>query len=220
MSEFQNPGQPKKSGCGKACAVGCATLFLLALASSGLLYLGGMKLVRRLTAEYTSTSPCSLPSVEVSQQEAADLLARADAFSQAVKAGQPSQKLTLSSRDINVLIQKNPAWSALAGKVYVTLDGDRIQGEASFPLEGLGKSFKGRWLNGTGTFRIETAAGRLLIFMDSLSVRGKPLPDSFMAGIRGKNLAEDATKKPEAAALLEKLDSITVRDGALHIVSK
>ncbi|MEI7901334.1 MAG: hypothetical protein WCK89_13870, partial [bacterium] len=118
------------------------------------------------------------------------------------------------------LIQKNPAWSSLAGKVYVNLEGDRIHGEASIPLEQLGKFLKGRWLNGSATFRVETAAGRLLVFLDSLSVRGQAVPENFMGSFRSKNLAEDATKKPETAALLQKLESVTVRDGKLRIVAK
>ena len=218
MTEYQE--QKKKSGCGKKIAVGCFTVLLLAVVGGFFAYHGVMKLASKLTAEYTSTEPAHLTSVEVSDQEASEILTRVDAFTRAVKEGRAGSELTLTSRDINVLILKKPSWSSMAGKVYVTLEGDRIHGDASIPLEKFGGAFKGRWLNGTGTFRVETAAGRLLVFMDALSVRGKPVPENFMAGIRSKNLAEDAAKKPKAAALLEKLDSVTVRDGKLRIKSK
>ena len=218
MNGYQE--QKKKSGCGKKIAVGCFTVIFLAVVGGFFAYRGFMKLAIKLTDEYTATAPASLPSVEVSDQEAAEILTRVDAFAQAVKEGQHGSALTLTSRDINVLILKKPSWSSMAGKVYVTLEGDRIHGDASIPLEKIGGVFKGRWLNGAGTFRVETAAGRLLVFLDALSVRGKPIPESFMAGIRSKNLAEDAAKKPETAALLEKLDSVTVRDGKLSIKSK
>ena len=214
MTEIQE--QKKKSGCGKKIAVGCFTVILLAVAGGFFAYQGFMK----LASKFTSDAPAHLPTVEVSDQEASEILTRVDAFARAVKAGQTGSELTLTSRDINVLILKKPSWSSMAGKVYVTLEGDRIHGDVSIPLEKFGGAFKGRWLNGTGTFRVETAAGRLLVFMDALSVRGKPVPENFMAGIRSKNLAEDAAKKPKAAALLEKLDSVTVRDGKLRIKSK
>jgi hypothetical protein len=220
MSEIQSPELKKKSGCGKGCAIGCLTLILLVAGGSFLVYHNFAKILNTLTSEYTATAPATLPTVTVSDQEASELVKRFDAFASAVKEGQPGQALTLTSRDINVLIQKNPKWSDLAGKVYVTLEGDRIHGDASIPLEKMGGPFKGRWLNGSGTFRVETAAGRLLVFMDSLSVRGKPIPDSFMAGVRGKNLAEDAAKNPETTALMQKIDSVSVRDGKLRIVAK
>ena len=220
MNEYPCQAEKKKSGCAKGCAVGCVTVILLAVAAGILLYLGGSKLLKKVADEYTSTSPANLPTVEATPDEVSNLVARVEAFSRALKEGQRGQELTLTSRDINVLIQKNPGCSELAGKVYANLDGDRIRGEASIPLEKLGESFKGRWLNGSGTFRVETAAGRLLVFMDQLSVRGKPLPEPFMMGIRGKNLAEEAAKNPKNVEALEKIDSISVRDGKLRIVSK
>ena len=56
--------------------------------------------------------------------------------------------------------------------------------------------------------------------MDTLSVRGKPLPDSFMAGLRGKNLAEQAANDVKTAEFLSKVERLYVRDGTLHILSK
>lgn len=212
--------QKKKSGCAKGCAIGCATVFLLAVAGGFLAYRGYTKLLNIVTTEYTSSAPVKLPTVEVSDQEASELLTRVNTFTQALKAGPSGQELTLSSRDINVLIQKSPSWSALSGKVFVTLEDSRIHGDASIPLGTYLGALKDRWLNGSCTFRVETAAGRLLVFMDALVVRDKPIPESFMAGIRSKNLAEDATKKPETAELLQKLDSVAVREGKLHIKSK
>lgn len=212
--------QKKTSGCGKSCAVGCVTVILLAVAAGLFLYQSGAKILKKVADEYTATSPATLPAVEATPEEASNLVTRVEAFSRSLKEGQSGQELTLTARDINVLIQKNPGGSELAGKVYVTLDGDRIRGEASIPLEQLGAFFKGRWLNGSGTFRVETAAGRLLVFMDALSVRGKQLPEPFMAGIRGKNLAEDVAKNPKTVEALGKIESISVRDGKLHIQAK
>ena len=214
------PVPKKKSGCGKAFGIGCLTVILLIAVGGFFAYRGGKVFLSKLADQYTATAPAALPSVEVSDQEAGALLQRVEAFSKALKEGGAVPELELSARDINVLIQKNPAWSSMAGKVYVTIENDRLHGDASIPLDQVGGLLKGRWLNGAGTFRVETAAGRLLVFMDALSVRGKAVPEQFMAGIRSKNLAEEATKKPETAALLERLDSVTVRDGKLRIKSK
>ncbi len=214
------PVPKKKGGCAKAFGIGCLTVFLLLAVGGFFAYRGGKAFVHKLADQYTATAPARLPEVQVSDAETSALIGRFEAFKTALKEGRAAPDLTLTARDINVLIQKNPGWSSTGGKVYVTIEGDRIHGEASVPLDKLGGYLKGRWLNGAGTFRVETAAGRLLVFMDALSVRGQPVPDQYMAGIRSKNLAEDATKKPETAALLQKLESVTVRDGTLRIVAK
>jgi hypothetical protein len=220
MTEYPNPVEKKKGGCGKAFGIGCLVLVLF-LAGGGLFaYLNFSKIVSKVTSNYTADAPSQLPQVAATEQEVSDLTARVGAFSKAVKEGHGGRELRLTSHDINVLIQKHPAWTALSGTVYVTLEGEHIQGDASIPLDQMGKMFKGRWLNGSGAFRVEMAAGRLLVFMDSLSVRGKQVPESFMAGLRTKNLAEQAANKPETAALLEKLESLSVRDGKLTIKAK
>lgn len=209
--------QKKKGGCGKRLAVGCFTVILILAAGSFLAYRGVKGFVSRLTAEYAETAPAVLPVVQVPEAEKDALIQRVEAFTKAVQAGGPVPDLTLSAQDINVLIQKTPQ---LANKVHVTLEGDRIRGDASIPLEEFGGFLKGRWLNGSAGFRVETAAGRLVVFMDSLSVRGKPVPEQFMKTIRTKNLAEKAFENPRAAAVLEKLESVTVRDGKLVIQAK
>ena len=209
--------QKKKGGCGKKLAIGCFTVILLLAAGSFFAYRGVKGFVSKLTSEYAETAPAALPVVQVPEAEKAELFQRVEAFTKAIQAGGAVPDLTLTAQDINVLIQKTPQ---LANKVYVTLEGDRIQGDASIPLEEFGSFLKGRWLNGSAGFRVETAAGRLVVFMDSLSVRGKPVPEQFMGTIRTRNLAEKAFENPKVAAVLEKLESVTVRDGKLVIKAK
>jgi hypothetical protein len=220
MSEINEQAGRKKGGCGKAIGVGCLAVVLLIAVGSFVAYQKFTKLADMIKTEFTAGEQVRLPVVEATDQEVAQLTARVGEFAKAVKEGQGGQELTLDSRSLNVLIQRHPAWTALSGKVCVELEGERIKGDASIPLDEVAKMFKGRWLNGSATFRVDMAAGRLLVFLDELSVRGKPVPDSFMAGIRAKNLAEEAAKKPESAALLEKLESVSVRDGKLIIKSK
>ncbi len=224
MNGFPIEAEPKKKGgCGKAVGIGCLVVVLLAAVGGFVAARGISRFVTSLSAKYTADAPVSLPTVEATEQEVAAVKARVDSFAKAVRAGQGGQELSLDSRDINILIQKHPAWAKAGGRLHVELDGDRIKGEASLPLDDFGRFFKalkGRWLNGSATFRVETAAGRLLVFMDALSVRGAPVPDSMMAGIRAKNLAEEFAKKPEQAAVLDKLESVAVRDGRLIVRSK
>ena len=210
-------GVKKKGGCGKKLAIGCFTVLLLLAVGGFLAYRGAKHVVVKLTAEYSDTAPSALPSVQMPEAEKAALYQRVDAFSKAIRAGQSVPDLTLSAQDLNALIQKTPAW---ANKVYVNIDGDRLTGEASIPLEEFGAMFKGRWLNGSASFRVNTVAGRLVVFIDTLSVRGKPVPDQFMSAIRSRNLAEKVAEEPKTAEVLQKLDSVSVRDGQLVIKAK
>ena len=56
--------------------------------------------------------------------------------------------------------------------------------------------------------------------IDSLEVRGNRVPDSFMGDLKARNMAEKANADPEVARILERLEEITVRDGALCIVPR
>jgi len=210
-------GLKKKEGCGKKLAIGCFTVSLLLAAGGFFAYRGAKSLIDKLTAEYSETKPIVLPSVRMPEAEKVALFQRVDAFSKAIRTGGAVPDLTLSARDINVLIQKTPAW---ANKIYVGIEGDRLTGEASIPLEEFGSLFKGRWLNGSAGFSVNMIAGRLVVFIDTLSVRGKPVPDSFMRAIRSKNVAEQVSAEPKVAEVLQKLDSLSVRDGRLVLKAK
>lgn len=210
----------KKSGCGgcfKAAGIGCLTVVLLLGVGGFFAYSGIKKKVVQLTAEYTEPAPAALPAVQVTEAESAALFQRVEGFSKAIESGASAQELTLTAQDLNVLIQKSPD---LADKVRVAIEGDQLQGTVCIPLDDIGSLFKGRWLNGEVTFRVDTAAAGLMVFLDDLKVRGKPLPPQVMQVLRDKNLAEKAGQDPKAAAVLQKLQSVSVRDGKLVIKAK
>jgi len=210
----------KKRGCRKYIAIGCTSVLLLAAIGGFFAYRGVKGFISGMTEKYTYTTPLELPSVDVSEDEAEAVLERVATFTEALKQnGQPSA-LMLTSRDINVLIHRHPDWTNMAGKVYVTIEEDRIQGQTSIPLDDFGGMFKGRYLNGSVVFRLDMTAGRLLVFIDSVDVGGKAFPEEVMSALRAKNLAEDVNKDPDSTAILQTLDSITVRDGSLSIVPK
>ena len=217
-----NPSPEKKqgSGCAKYILFGCLTMIVLMVIGGLFAYWGIKGLVSSLVEDYTDSEPRELPQVVVSEEEAEAILARVDAFTKAVNAGEPTEPLILDGDDINELIHSHPAWSQLAGKVFVTIEDDRIQGEVSIPLDDVGKLVKGRYLNGSATFRIGLAAGHLFVFVESLEVNEKAVPDALMEQLRSENLAEDSNEDPDFQSVIDKIESITVKDGQLHIVPK
>lgn len=212
--------EPKKGGCAKAFGIGCLVVIAVMAVVAVVGFLVLRAFVSNLVDTYTATSPSALPSIHVQDGEDTAIFARVAAFTNAVREGGASAELDLTARDINVLIERHPACTDLAGKIYVSIAGDQLSGRVNIPLDGVAKMVKGRWLTGTAGFRVGTAAGRLLVFMDSLTLNGKSPPESFMNGLRAKNLAEDANRRPELAELMDKLQSVVVRDGMLRIVSR
>jgi hypothetical protein len=109
----------------------------------------------------------------------------------------------------------------LKGKLYVTLSGQQIEGQMSVPMEEIGLPiFRGRYLNGTGTFNISLHNGQLRLGATSFVVKGKRIPQLYMDQIRKQNLAEGINSQPRAAAALDRLQEIKVQDGKLLLAPK
>jgi len=109
----------------------------------------------------------------------------------------------------------------LKGKLYVTVEGDRLKGQVSLPLDELGlRIFRGRYLNGIGIFAISLQKGNLVVNADSIVVKGKPLPGVYMDKIRAENLAENLNANPRASVGLNHLAEIRISDGKLVVVPK
>ncbi len=209
-----------KKSYGKYIAIGCASFLILATIGGFLAYRGIMGFISGMTEKYTYATPLELPRVDVSEDEAEALLERLATFTESLRQNGRTSALMLTARDINILIQQHPDWTDMAGKVYVTIENDKIQGQTSIPLDEFGNMVKGRYLNGSAVFDLGMAAGRLLVFIDSVRVGEKDLPDEIMSALREENLADDINKQPDSMAILQKLESITIQDGCLYIVPK
>lgn len=214
--------QAKKqnNGVWKYMAIGCLVIIFLAVIGGFFAYRGLKGFVSKVTEEYTHEKPIALPKVNVSEDEASIILDRVKTFTNDLNQGASNETLILSSKDINVLIANHPDWKKMAGKVYVSIEDDRVKGQISFPLNELGDMFEDRYLNGSAVFRINIASERLLVFLDSAQVGGKPLHSEVMNAIRGENLAKEANNDPEVIAIIEKLESVTIQNGSVIIVPK
>lgn len=197
-----------------------AALMLLFVTCGYLAYRGAKGYITKMTDTYTDTVALALPPVEVSPADAERVAQEVSAFSSALEEGGTTAPLELTDDDINALIANHPDWENLAGKMHVSIDDGRIRGQVCFPLEEYLPMFKGRYFNGMGIFRVAMTAGRLQVFADSLTVKGEPVPETFMTEFRGKNLAEDFNTDPEYTDVLQRLDSIIVSDDRIRIVAR
>ncbi len=210
---------PKKRGCW---FYGCLTLAIVGV-------LGGvagfftvrwaMSLPARLVDEFTDSSPMQIETVTLPAEEMKSLEDRVAAFLSAMDSKKESLELVLTARELNAMIAEN---KDTRGKLFVMVDGDRIQGRVSVPLkDDLGPfKVKGRYLNGTAAFKVALAGGFLNVALDQMEVKGKPLPAPVMKELRKKNLAEDAQRDPKNAEQIERFESVQIRDGTVILRNK
>ncbi len=220
MGEVVQPVRKSGCGCGKALAIGCLSVLLLAAVGSFLAYRGVKGFIANAVTQYTDPAPRALPVTEAPQAEAAALVARVKAFGEELRQERAASDLVLTARDINILLGRNPGWAGQGGAVRVDLEGDKLRGQVSMALKQAPAPFKDRYLNGSAVFRVDLTAGRLNVFMDAVEVRGKALPETIMHAVRNENLAEKAAEEPETARFLAKIETVVVRDGTLRIVPK
>lgn len=194
---------------------GCLTSSILLLVILAGLLLGYLKILN----SFTDTKPAPLPTVNMSDSEMAEVRRRVDTFSQDIRSGKSPAPLTLSSDELNALILTDQNLKALKGELYVTIEGAQVKGQISVPTARIGLPlFKHRYLNGSGAFNVSLTNGTLHVNAQSLTVKGKPLPEKYMEQVRLQNLAQSFNDDPKISVGLNKLQSIEVKDGKLVIV--
>jgi hypothetical protein len=209
-------GKPRRGCLFYGCLSGTTCLLIILVA-----FLMGLYQLKKMLNFYTDTHPAPLPSVHLTAQEIDQLKQRVENFQDAVRSGRPTPPLQVSSDEINAYIQTDPNFVKVKGKLYVTIEGDRLKGQLSFPLDDVGlRIFRGRYLNGSGIFDVGLRNGNLVVTPESLVVKGKPLPGVYMDKLRSENLAESLNNNPRASVALNHLQEIRITDGKLVLVPK
>ena len=196
---------------------GClaAVVIVIVVAVGG--YFAARYYVNKLVNTYTDTAPLAIPTVETTQAEADALLEKVRTFKTAL-AGGTAEPLAIGTKELNTLIAFSPDFKDLKGKAFVAVEGDKLRGQISLPLDGLPFSLgKGRYLNGEAALKASLENGVLIVTLDSVKIKGQDAPSHVIAALQKQNLAKDAYQNPETAKVLSQLESITIKDGALTI---
>lgn len=210
------PPKPRR-GCFFYGCISGAVLLVLVL---GALWIG-LRYVKNMVNSFTDSKPTELPTLQMAKAEIEQVKQRFEAFEQAVREQHATKPLVLTTDDINALIASSSGPQELKGKLYVSLEGDQAKGEVSVPLQDVGlRMFKGRYLNGSATFNLGFRDGVLIVTPQTLVVKGKPVPEVYMQEIRKQNFAASLTNQPAAAAVLQGLRDIHVKEGKVTIVPK
>jgi hypothetical protein len=207
---------PRQRGC---FFYGCIIASVLALLVAIMVAIGiyiGYRFLNQLVDEYTAAAPRELPKVEMPAEKRQALKDRVEAFQKAVTEGTSTEPLELTGDDLNALIEEKPELEWWRGKIYVKIEGEKIMGQISIPLEKIGLSMvKGRYLNGEADLKASLRDGILTGTLDSIEVNGKRPPEQMMTGIRQENLFKDAYNNPKNAEMLRKIESLEVKDGKI-----
>ncbi len=192
------------------------TLLLVILAG---LLLGFLQTLRN----FTDASSRSFPPVSLSSAEVEQLQRRVDTFRDNVHSARSAEPLSLTANEVNALIAMYPDLHVLKGKLYVeNLENNQVTGRVSIPASqipvGVFKLFKNRYLNGLATLDLSFKNGTLHLNIQSITVKGKPLPQRYMEAARGKNIAQVINNDPRLSVALNKVQSIEVKDGKIVIV--
>ncbi len=210
---YDRPRKPR--GCVFYGCAFAAVLGIFAVLLFGLALFFGYRALRDFVQEYGEETARPIPVAEIPADCLEAIQARVAAFRSAIEAGSPAEPLVLTAEELNALIDTIPEYK---GVFAVDLAGDKIRGDLSLPLGLFG--FPGRFLNGTATFDVRIDRGLLIATIDALEVKGKPVPPRFLAKLREQNLAKDANLNPKNAAQVERIESVTVKDGKLIIAPK
>jgi len=212
---MNEPPIRKGRGC---CFYGCLGSAVLALVLAVGVVLGVRYYVRSTLIKYSDVAPVALPQVEASPADLKAVQEQVTAFKKAIETGQPAEPLNLDERALNLLLANTPELKALADKVHLAIEGNEIKGQISFPLDQL-PLFRvpGRYINGSATFKVSLDNGVLIVTPQSVEVKGAPLPEEIMAGLRTQNFARDIYSDPRVAETLRQLDRIEVKDGRITV---
>ena len=207
--------QKKKHGC---LFYGCLTVLILAVVGGFTVFFGARYMIKSLVNNYTESSALELPPVNLTQAQQDELKRRIDAFKAALDGKVSTPPLVLSADEINAMLAWQPEFK---GRAHVAIEDNRVKATVSIPLDKLAlPGAKGRYLNGAATLNVVLLSGQLFVTAQSVEVRGKPLPEQFMAGLRSRNLAADATNNPDTAAAISKIESLEIKGGQVIITPK
>ncbi len=209
----------KKRGC---LFYGCLSLAIIALVLAIFVGVGiyfAKRTVDQLVTTYTSTTPEKIEERPYPAPQLQELRTRVDSFQQSIQKGatQPTE-LILTADDLNAMIAAD---RELRGKLLVQIEDDQIKGQLSYPLPDVGPlKLKGRYLNGTAAFKVSLNNGQLDARIDQVSVHNTPLPPLMLSELRKVDLTRELRNNPESARVMERVESLEVRDGKVVIRSK
>ncbi len=198
---------------------GLAAAVLLLLLLLGVLF--GVSLANKMRRDFTDSQPVPLAAPRLAPADYGRLQQRIDTFRESIKYGRPTAPLELTADEINALIANDPDFQSIKGKLQVIIEGDQLKGQVSVSMAELGVPiFQDRYLNAQAVMDLRFNNEAVKIYPRQVMVKGKPIPEVYMAQIRKHNLGQAFNNDPRAGVAMEKLESIQIKNGRLVVTPK
>ncbi len=221
VSDTVNPQVGASTGKKRGCFFyGCLTVVVLFLLMVGGGYYMATRLIssaKEVVMEYSEPQPRNLPVVSASEVNFSELKERLERFKGSLDGG-GGLELTLSEKQLNSIIQNGSDFSGLGDHFYLSLKEDRLIADVSIPLDAVPfLDISEGYFNGTLGLKLrEQGIMGLGLYVDSVTLKGGPLPDEIIKQFSQINLLE---KKGDLPEWISKIKSIVIRDGVLTLRS-
>lgn len=206
----------QKKGCCFFGCIGAVLVFVVAIVALGLGARWGFK---KLLA-WTDTAPMTLAAPELPPSEFVSLTNRVAQFLEGISREAGPQQIVLSPAEINVLLTNLPADNMLSSNFRVSIVSNALQTSAAIPLDAVPGPFQGRYLNMQARLNPSIEGGRLALRIADIRIRGQEPPGEITAEIQKQNLLKDIGTNSQVSRVISNLESVTVTNGALVIISK
>jgi len=184
MNEWVDAPPPNRGmGCfARGCLILVVFAIVLAIACLAGLYLGFQRNSAIALGGYwlakthsLANAPVPVPEFAASDEQIQAVQQRWRDFEHKTRAIQPAE-IELTADDLNSLIAAN---RYLRGKIYVSIDGNRLRLQASIPLaEYVGRS--GYYFNGDIAIQSDAVASLANPRIESITINGQPLPRDIL----------------------------------------
>jgi hypothetical protein len=163
-------------------------------------------------AQAIGQTPVPIPRFSASDSQIQSVHERCEDFEQRARAGQPAE-LELTADDINTLIATK---EDTRGKMFVSIDGDRLRCQASVPLGGvIGRS--GYYFNGDIAVGLKSAESLENPQVRGITVNGESIPSDLLNWkYRSKRLRDYLGDYRNDSGV----GTIEIRDGKLILRSR
>jgi hypothetical protein len=157
-------------------------------------------------------APAPVPEFAASDDQIQAVHERLQDFEQRTRAGQPAE-IELTANDVNSLIATN---RELRGKVFVSIEENRLRLQASVPLgEFIGRS--GYYFNGDITIELKGAESLENPHLNRIVVNGEPVPSNLLNWkYHSRSLREYLADYRSSS----NIGTIEIRDGNLTLRSR
>jgi len=208
----------KSSGCG-CLGGGCAMAVIIFLLLGGAVFWGAWSTFNGIKS-MTSTEAKPIPTYNATDAEVQAVLEKTKAFNAAFDAGQEAE-ITLTANEINTLIARYEPWAALRGKVFSTIEGDKIAAQVSFPLDQI-RLFQDHFFNGDVSMTFITEKGVPRPNVITVRSGDNEFPRWAMRYITSKNFVESlgVPSISETDSIGSNLSALEIKDDKIIVRAK